>query len=209
MTIILSPLKYNQYQRDFYYKLNFDFKPHKKLLDVGCGSFLDAPVFIDEVNLNYYGIDVFTPKNIRKLPKIKFKKASIYSIPYKNNSFDYVFVHDVLHHIDERKQDYHNHLKGLKELKRVCKNGGYIIIVEANRYNPLFYPHMVIFKGHNHWKQSYFMGLITEVFNKPRFSFFECHLYPNNLFIWKLYEKIMEKFSPKLFLAYNTAIIRK
>lgn len=58
MIKILSHHKYIQYQRDVFSKLDFDFKEEKKLLDVGCGDFKDAKVFIDEFNLDYYGIDI-------------------------------------------------------------------------------------------------------------------------------------------------------
>jgi len=205
--------KYIQYQRDVFTKLDFDFKAKKKLLDVGCGDFKDAKVFINEFNLDYYGIDIYIPKKIKEVKNIKFKKASIYKIPYKNNSFDYVFIHDVLHHIDEENQDYQSHIKGLKELKRVCKKGGYIICVEANRYNPLFYPHMVKMCGHNHFRQRYFKNLIVESFPDAKeiiYKFFEAHVYPKRLmYLFKIYDYIMDRFIPEAYRAYNVAIIRK
>ena len=142
---------------------------------------------------------------------LNFKKAGILNIPFENNSFDYIFLHDVLHHIDEENQSQEIHIKGLKELERVVKKNGYIIIIEGNRYNPLFYPHMVKMLGHNHFKQSYFKRTIKNVFNDScniKFKYFEAHAYPWGLFFWKIYEGIMEKISPKYFLAYNIVIIK-
>lgn len=200
---------YNQYKNDFFNKLGADFKKGKKILDVGCGPGTDALIFIKEYGLKFYGTDIYEDKNIKRL-RLNFKKGSIYKIPYKE-TFDYVFVHDVLHHVDE-KHSKEKHLVALKELGRVVKKKGLIIIVEGNRYNPLFFPHMVKLKGHEHFKQSYFMKIIKEVFAKDRieFRFFEAHLYPKSLlFFFKIYEFLMEHLIPKRFIAYNVAIIEK
>ena len=201
---------YSQYKNDTFNKMKFNFESGKSILDVGCGDGSDAEIFINEYGLDVYGIDVYEHKNIKSINRFKFKQVGIYKIPFEENSFDYIFLHDVLHHIDEENQSYENHIKGLKELKRVSKKDGYIIILEANRYNPLSYPHMVKMSGHNHWKQSYFKKTINNVFENDydiEFKAFECHAYPWGLSFWKIYEKMMEKFSPKCFLDYNVAII--
>lgn len=202
---------YSQYKNDFFNKLQFNFQEKKKILDVGCGSATDAPIFINEYGLKFYGVDIYKDKNVTK-QKLQFKKGTIYRIPYEDNRFDYVFVHDVLHHIDEAKQRRTSHVKGLKELARVCKKEGFIIVIEGNRYNPLFYPHMVKIKKHEHFEQSYFISIIKEAFprQKIQFTFFEAHVYPKFLLsIFKIYEYYMEHFCPKRFLAYNAAIIKK
>lgn len=202
---------YSQYKNDFFNKLQFHFKKGKKILDVGCGEGTDAPIFINEYGLQFYGMDVYEDENIKK-QKLRFKQGTIYNIPFENNRFDYVFVHDVLHHIDEPRHRKERHIFALKELNRVCKKNGYIIIVEGNRYNPLFYPHMVKMKKHEHFRQSYFIGIIKEAFkgNHIRFCFFEAHLYPPLLLpIFKIYEYFMENLSPRQFLAYNAATIKK
>lgn len=202
---------YNQYKNDFFNKLSFNFKKGKKILDVGCGEGTDALIFINEYGLKFYGIDVYKDQNVAK-QKLNFKLGSIYKIPHEKEMFDYVYVHDVLHHIDGKNRSENKHIEGLKELRRVCKKGGQIIIVEGNRYNPLFYPHMVKIRKHEHFTQAYFIALIKNVFknDKLSFRFFEAHLYPQKLlFLFKIYEYLMEHLSPKQFLAYNAAIIKK
>lgn len=203
--------KYGQYKNDIFNKLNFNFEKGKKILDVGCGDGTDAEIFINEFGLDVSGIDIYEHENIKSINGFKFKQAGIYKIPFEDNSFDYVFLHDVLHHIDEEHQSYEEHIRGLQELKRVCKKGGYIIILEANRYNPLFYPHMVLMEGHNHFTQIYFKKILKDVFGKNiNFRSFEAHLYPQRyLKIWKIYEKIMESIMPRSILAYNVSIITK
>ncbi len=204
-------VKYSQYKNDFFNKLNFPFKKNKNILDVGCGPGTDAEIFIETYKLDFYGTDIYEDEQIKKL-KVPFRKGSIYKIPYESDSFDYVFVHDVLHHIDEPAHRRNKMLQGLVELRRVCKKNGSIIIVEGNRYNPLFYPHMVKMRKHEHLRQSYFKSIIKESFSKDtiEFKFFEAHLYPKStLWFWKIYEYIMEHFIPKQFLGYNAAIITK
>jgi len=200
----------NQYKNDIFNKLNFKFKKGKNILDIGCGDGSDAKIFIGEYKLETYSIDIYEHENIKNIKNLKFKKAGIFNIPYGENFFDYVFLHDVLHHIDELKQRYKKHVRGLREIKRVCKKNGIIIILEANRYNPLFYPHMFLLHKHNHFKQSYFEKLVCDVFSNVEFKHFEAHFYPQKyLKFFKKYEKIMEKFSfLEPFLAYNVAIIK-
>lgn len=202
--------KYGQYKNDIFNKLNFNFEKGRKILDLGCGDCIDAEIFIKEYGLDAYGIDIYKHKNVEKMQDLKFSLAGIFDMPFSDEFFDYVFLHDILHHIDEEKQSYKKHIAGLNELKRIAaKKGGYIIIVEGNRYNPLFYPHMVKMLGHNHFGQAYFKKIIREVFDQVSFKHFECHSYPKKYVkFWKIYEKIMEKFCPDKFLAYNVAIIK-
>jgi len=129
--------KYGQYKNDIFNKVSINFERGKKLLDVGCGDGSDAEIFIKEFGVDTYGIDIYEHENIKNIKEFKFKKAGIFKIPFEDNFFDYVFLHDVLHHIDEEYQSYKKHIDGLKELKRVCKKDGCIIILEANKYNPL------------------------------------------------------------------------
>ncbi len=202
----------HQYRDDIFNKLNFDFKAGKTLLDLGCGDGEDSKVFINHYKLDTYGIDVYENDNIKTISLLKFQIAGIYEIPFEDNKFDYVFFHDVLHHIDEETQSYEKHLAGLKEVLRVVKPGGKIIIVEGNRFNPLFYPHMVKKLGHEHFTQSYFTEIVNNAYTSQTIEFkhFESHFYPTKyLGFFKFYEWLMENFSPTMFLAYNVAIVTK
>lgn len=198
----------SQYRRDIFMKLCFPFLKGKKILDIGCGDGEDARIFIEFYKLNTFAMDVYMDENIKTVKGLKFKKGSLYKLPYEANTFDYVFLHDVLHHVDEKDQKYENHIRCLKEIKRVVKQKGIIIVVEGNRYNPLFYPHMVKMRHHEHFKQVYFKYIFEKVFRKPKFIFFEAHLYPKRFYkLFKYYEMFMERCIPKQFLAYNVSIV--
>ena len=60
-------------------------------------------------------------KNCRDLDNIEFSFGNILNIEYPNESFDVVVAGNVIHLLDEP-------LKALKEMERVCKAGGKIII---------------------------------------------------------------------------------
>src|SRR6185437_14172999 len=174
--------KYGEFIAQTFTVLNIPFQKGKKILDVGCGGGEYCEVFSEFYDLDTYGIDIYKDEKIKNLKDIKFKTGSIFDIKFRNNYFDYVFLHDVLHHVDEKKQSKKKHKNALEELKRVTKKGGKIIIVEANRYNPLFYPHMVRMRKHDHWKQSYFNEIMREVFPpteyETQYIYFEAHAYP-------------------------------
>ncbi|BAF70366.1 methyltransferase domain-containing protein [Nitratiruptor sp. SB155-2] len=94
-----------------------------KVLDVGCGK----GAIINELqkefkNIEFFGLDPgFEEENILK--------SSVYNIPFKDNFFDVVMAFEVLQHtyIDS----------ALKEIKRVLKNNGEIIIGDRNPYSIL------------------------------------------------------------------------
>lgn len=198
----------NQYKEDFFNKLNISFKKGGTILDLGCGDGLDASIFINKFKLKVSGMDTYKHSNIDSISGLNFKLGTIYKLPYKPETFDYVFIHDVLHHIDEPLQRQSKHLEALNEVRRVSKKGGLIIIAEGNRFNPLFYPHMVLIRNHQHFRQSYFKLLIGKAFPKFKFVSFEAHLYPQKyIHFFKLYEKVMETLVPEAFRAYNVALI--
>lgn len=197
----------DRYIKDIFTKLDVSFKKGSAILDVGCGDGIFTKFFKEILGLNVCGIDIYRSSLLDS--SIKFKKASIYKIPFRDNSFDCIFLKNIMHHVDEPRQRKNRHKKALLELKRVCRKKGKIIIIEANRYNPLFYVHMVMFGKHDHFRQSYFISVVNSVFPNAKFKFFEAHLYPFPSFIqaFKCYERLMEWFSPRAFLAYNVAII--
>lgn len=105
------------------------------ILDAGAGEgFTLEYLRLQEIGKTYEGID-FLQKAVeigtKVHPQIKLKKASIYELPYNDNSFDLVLSTEVLEHLEEPK-------KALKEIFRV-----------SSKYVLLSVPNEPIFMGSN------------------------------------------------------------
>lgn len=96
-----------------------------ELLDIGCASGLVTARLAEFLpGSKVTGLDVYDPaiKLGRKLhPKIKFIKGNIYNIPYKSSTFDFITCVETLEHLD-------NPDRAVKEIKRVLKNNGKLLI---------------------------------------------------------------------------------
>jgi len=195
-----------QYHKDLIKKMGLKLESGSVLLDVGCGDGEFTKYLTTLYKLQTKGIDVDININWDNSDdaNIRFEKGSIYELPFENNTFDYVFFKDILHHIDEPKHDSAQFKKAFNEIKRVCKPNGRIIILEANRYNPLFYPHMVILEGHDHLRYTKLMSIISNSFKIHEVKSFESHVYPKFLIsIFRLYEIVMENAISHKFRAYT------
>jgi len=64
---------------------------------------------------------------IRNIDNLKFKKADMFKLPFKDNTFDIVFENGVVEH-------FKNYKDAIKEMKRVAKKGGKVIINVNNWY---------------------------------------------------------------------------
>lgn len=188
-------------------KIGIKVNNKQKVLDAGCGDGGDTVLLAKDAK-KIIGIDINVHHNWSKIKKsnIEFKKADICVLPFNNCEFNVTFVKDVLHHAYDPD-------KALREVKRVTMRGGTIVIIEANRFNPLFYLHMTLMLGHQHFTRSKFQKIVSGVFPKAKFGHFECRVYPvNNLFIRKLchkFEEVVENISlVDKFLTYNYAIVK-
>ncbi|MBN1494432.1 class I SAM-dependent methyltransferase [Candidatus Peregrinibacteria bacterium] len=110
----------------------------KEVLDIACGGGGKSIWLAENTELKTMtGIDISknfidqakkfaAEKNLSE--KIKFKVASAKELPFKDNSFDVVFLNDALEHIP-------NPEKALKEASRVIRPGGSICINLATYYH--------------------------------------------------------------------------
>lgn len=129
----------------------------KKILDLGCGTGRHTSKFI-ELNAKVTGVDFSTnmlkkAKENNRSKNVRFIQHDISKrLPFKNKYFDIVSCSLVLEHI--KKLD-----EAFSEMKRVCKQDGYIFITEMHpdmrlkgkqasfcdskgkRYYPKSYPH--------------------------------------------------------------------
>jgi ubiquinone/menaquinone biosynthesis C-methylase UbiE len=104
----------------------------KKVLDIGFGNGSLLELFFKEGCI-CYGIEN-QRKAVEKLSKMhngfKLKTASAYNLPFGDNSFDLVVSSFVLEHLKDM-------LLPFKEMKRVVKKRGYIIVTIPSEIFPI------------------------------------------------------------------------
>ncbi len=99
-------------------------------LDVSCGTGEGLLILRKKTNGKIAGVDL--SEEMLKIAKQKFsgknielKKASVDDIPYKDESFDVVLSTEAFHH-------YPNPENAVKEMIRVLKKGGELIITDPD-----------------------------------------------------------------------------
>ena len=140
---------------------------YRFLHEVGCGQGYNMQLLKSVKKTDCTGSDIsrealFLAK--KRNPDINFFKASIYDLPFDDNSFDVIVASEVLEHLDSPQN-------GLSEIKRITKK--YCLFTVPNepiwrilnvlrgKYlgscgNPL--THI------NHWSKKSFVNLISQYF---------------------------------------------
>ena len=102
------------------------FTDQDEVLECACGTgMLSAPVagVCRHLTATDFSENMLkrAKKNCRESDNISFTHADIMNLPFEDNSFDKVVAANVIHLLDEP-------MKALCELRRVCRNGGQLII---------------------------------------------------------------------------------
>ena len=102
------------------------FTDQDEVLECACGTgMLSAPVagVCRHLTATDFSENMLkrAKKNCRESDNISFTQADIMNLPFDDNSFDKVVAANVIHLLDEP-------MKALCELRRVCRNGGQLII---------------------------------------------------------------------------------
>jgi ubiquinone/menaquinone biosynthesis C-methylase UbiE len=131
-------------------------KPGLRILDAGCGMGVGSE-FLTHLGCRVTGIDVEEAAaewEKRRALGITFQHASAETLPFPDAHFDAVWVKDALHHMADPA-------RALDELQRVTRLGGPVVVVEANRYNPIFYVHLTLLGGHQHFTRAKLKRLLA------------------------------------------------
>ena len=137
-------------------------KTSKNVLDLATGTG-DNIIYLKKQlpTAKYTGIDLSSKmlriafqklSNKNLLEKVKLKKGNIYSIPYKDASFDLCCISYGIRNIS-------NIEKGFEEIYRVTKPGGVFLIVEATN------PSNNLFKTINNYYFSLIVPQIARIFS--------------------------------------------
>ena len=102
---------------------------NQRALVAGCGAGHEAawlhshlPGTVDAVD-----VDDFVPPNLKNQRGLNYQIASVCKLPFEDDSFDLIFYHHVIEHVDDPAAS-------LIELERVLKPGGWIFIGTPNRH---------------------------------------------------------------------------
>lgn len=99
-----------------------------KVLDIGCGKGRYLKNLIKEIpDKKYYAADLsISVMNFFDLECIEKKQGNLTNIPFEDDSFDVTYTCEALEHAVDIKS-------AVKELCRVTKSGGNIVIVDKNK----------------------------------------------------------------------------
>ena len=102
-------------------------------LEIGCSSGYDAVEYCKNCS-KYIGIDIsdeaIEVAERKNIPKCEFICTDGHKLPFENESFDFVIVNSLLHHLDL--------LSTLNEINRVLRPKGQLIFREPLGTNPIF-----------------------------------------------------------------------
>lgn len=103
--------------------------PGGKILDIGSADGVFTKVILDKSGAKeIIGIDVlkksvdWANKHWKKNKQLKFRLGDAHKLKFNSNSFDAVFALEVMEHVFEPQEVF-------KEIKRVLKKKGYVIIL--------------------------------------------------------------------------------
>ncbi|GAB7016308.1 hypothetical protein JCM10550A_16760 [Methanogenium cariaci] len=123
----------------------------KRILDAGCGKGRFSDLLL-KAGAEVVGID-FSDELLQATRNINggfFTQGSLTRLPFKDNSFDYVFSIEVLEHIPDTEI-------AISELIRVLRTNGKILIIDKNKcslHQKLFVPRILI-KKYKEWSNQW------------------------------------------------------
>jgi SAM-dependent methyltransferase len=100
-----------------------------KILIAGCGAGHEAVAIAEYFSTvtDAIDLDLRVAPELEFIPQTRFQAASICDTPFQDESFDAVFYHHVIEHVD-------NPIASLVEINRILKSGGWLFIGTPNRH---------------------------------------------------------------------------
>ena len=168
------------------------FKNKEKVIDIGCGDGALSYLIKTKKGGEISGIDP-SPEAIKiaqskfdkfNVKNCSFKTGSGYRLPYKDNSFDYAVLADVIEHVNQPE-------KILKETKRVLKKKGIIVASSVIKSSDIPEDKMHV----KEYSANELKNMLEKYFDNVKIR--KTH----NLFLKKIYQfsLIIGKFKPQIF----------
>jgi ubiquinone/menaquinone biosynthesis C-methylase UbiE len=112
-------------------------RPDLRGLDLGCGVGRYAAQAQRRLGGQVIGLDPSRAGLVQARTDTRldaFLAGDVLRLPFRDGSFDYAYTINVLHHLKRGEQE-----RGLRELRRVLRPDGVLIVHEMNIRNPLFH----------------------------------------------------------------------
>ncbi len=118
------------------------YPPGSSLLEAGCGVGAQTEILVSKnPDCRITSIDISVPSlrharnagEERQWNNVSFARADLFRLPFRDETFDHVFVCFVLEHLPSP-------LGALASLKKVLKPGGTLTVIEGDHGSAFFYP---------------------------------------------------------------------
>lgn len=122
---------YHQAKHDMVHKMFISLPKNSRVLDAACGIGHVTGEYCDQYAI--YGIDIEASaiQQCRQNYSGDYRRASVYKIPFRNNFFNLILFLDSIEHLTKP-------VLALKELARVLKSNGKILICTVNYGSPFW-----------------------------------------------------------------------
>jgi ubiquinone/menaquinone biosynthesis C-methylase UbiE len=174
-----------------------------KLLDCGCGAGDYVAAFVEDYQIDAFGIEYSAQKvrqaHNRYVLKDRVLEGNLETIPFPTDHFDAVLLNEVLEHVPDES-------RVLGEIHRILKNSGCLIVFSPNRWFP-FETHGVELKGSgrrvppfvplipyipssvgkkvfNYWARNYWHGQLRDLVRHSGFNI------ERKTYVWQTFENI-------------------
>ena len=128
-------------------------------LDLGCGDGMEAG-WLAERGWKVEAYDLEPHPRWAALARqykgrIRFGTADAARLGQLKKPYALVFQKDMLHHVPDPAAV-------LRQMRRLTAEGGLAVVLECNRLNPVFYLHLTLMKGHQHFTRWRLRQLLDE-----------------------------------------------
>ena len=121
------------------------FRPAGLVLEAGCGTGAQTVIVAPQnPHCRFVSIDISEDSLAKAkesadmvgIRNVEFQVADVFDLPFDDESFDHIFVCFLLEHLREP-------VDALNSLKRVCKKGGTITVIEGDHGSAYYHPRSI------------------------------------------------------------------
>ncbi len=181
----------------------------RRILDLGCGEGHEAAHLaglgwrVDAVDLEPRA--TWPELAARHRGRLRFRQGDAEALSRLRGGYDVVLQKDRRHHAMHPA-------KALAEMVRLCQPGGRVLVMEANRLNPIFYLRLTLLEGHQHFTRRRLLALLAAAgMGGARLQILEARVWPLNRESWQRrinrLQDLLERFPLfQPFVCYHLAV---